>query len=127
MLKRFSSKTPAVLLCDPHLSQKNKQMSEQISRCSFHLLPVCRYPALSCHQDDITKLPGPQVALHLAEGGVSVGQCGEHAFLRARARLHGHAGGQRGAAVGRPVLTRDTDRREGHRDCEGVVMTRSPS
>lgn len=69
---------------------------------------MCWYPALSCHQDDVTQLPGPQVALHLAEGGVSVGQRGEHALLWARARLHGHAGGQCGAAVGRPVLARGT-------------------
>lgn len=44
-----------------------------------------------------------------------MGQGGEHALLWARAWLHGHARGQCGAAVGRPVLTRDTDRREGHR------------
>lgn len=59
------------------------------------------YAALPGHQDDVAQLAGPQVALHLAEGEVGVGQGGEHAVLGAGARLHGHAGGQRGAAVGR--------------------------
>lgn len=109
------------------LFSTNQHLSEQISRRSCRLLPVCWYPALSRHQDDVTQLPGPQVALHLAEGGVSVGQRGEHALLRARARLHGHARGQCGAAVGRPVLTRDTGRREKDTGTQSrrVVMTRS--
>lgn len=61
-----------------------------------------RYPSLSSHQDDIAQLSGPQVALHLAEGDVGVGQGGEHALLRTGAGLQRHARGQRGAAVRRP-------------------------
>lgn len=97
---------------EPAPSSKSEALSEQTRGRS--LLPVRWDPALSRHQGDVTQLPGPQVALHLAEGGVSVGQCGEHALLWARARLHGHAGGQRGAAVGRPVPHgggEDTDKR----------------
>lgn len=71
--------------------------------CSvFLLLPVCRYPPLSGHQYDITQLSGPQVALHLAEGHVGVGQSGEHTLLWTRTWLQRHAGGQCGAAVRRP-------------------------
>lgn len=69
------------------------------------LLPVCRYPPVSGHQDDVTQLSGPQVALHLAEGGVGVGQSGEHTLLRTCTWLHRHAWGQRRAAVRRPVPT----------------------
>lgn len=43
--------------------------------------PVCRYPSLSSHQDHVAQLSGPQVALHLAEGDVSVGQGCENAVL----------------------------------------------
>lgn len=68
-------------------------------------LPVCWYPPFPRHQNDVTQLSGPQVALHLAEGDVSMGQGSEHALLWARAWLHRHTRGQRGAAVGRPVLT----------------------
>lgn len=64
---------------------------------------MCRYPPLSSHQDDITQLAGPQVALHLAEGGICVGQGGEHTLLWTCTWLHRHAWGQRGTAVRRPV------------------------
>lgn len=77
------------------------------------LLPVCRYPPFSSHQYDITQLSGPQVALHLAEGDVGVGQSGEHTLLWTCTRLHRHAWRQCGAAVRRPVPTQwhaDRDR-----------------
>lgn len=96
----------------------------------YLLLPVCRDPPLSSHQYDITQLPGPQVALHLAEGDVSVGQSSEHALLRTRAWLHRHTRGQRGAAVGRPALAQghpgedehrhEQTQRQGDRDFESM-------
>lgn len=83
------------------------------SLCITFLLPVCRYPPLSSHQYDITQLSGPQVALHLAESDVSVGQSREHTLFWTRTWLHGHTRWQRGAAVGSPALTQwhpDKDR-----------------
>lgn len=73
--------------------------------CLFVPLPVCRYPPVSGHQGHVTQLPGPQVALHLTEGDVGMGQSSEHTLLRTSTWLQWNAGGQCGAAVGRPVPT----------------------
>lgn len=66
---------------------------------------MSRYSPLPSHQYDITKLSSPQVALHLAEGDISMGQSGKHALLRTRALLHWHTWGQRGTTVRRPAPT----------------------
>lgn len=89
---------------------------------------MCRYPPLSSHQYDITQLSGPQVALHLAEGSVGVGQSGEHTLLWTRTWLHRHAWGQRGTAVRRPVPTqwradKDEHSRE-HTHAQGQTDTK---
>lgn len=84
-----------------------------VSLCITFHLPVCRYPPLSSHQYDITQLSGPQVALHLAESDISMGQSREHTLFWTCTWLHGHTRWQRGTAVGSPALTQwhpDKDR-----------------
>lgn len=66
---------------------------------------MCRYPSVSSHQNDITQLPRPQVALHLAEGDISMRQSGKHRLLWTGAWLYRHARGEGCAAVRRPVGT----------------------